>query len=185
MSGPELLLLVGAGLCGGLAGSIAGLASLFSYPALLAVGLGPIAANVTNTVALVGVGAGSALGSRPELEGQAVRVRRARRRRGAGRARGGGPAAAHAVGHVRADRAMADRRRLADDPAAAARREPATEAATIAPGPGLLAGVFLIGIYGGYFGAAAGVMLLALLLAADATRRSRAATRSRTSCWRW
>ena len=71
MSGVELLLLLVAGLGGGLAGSIAGLASLFSYPALLAVGLGPVAANVTNTVALVFVSAGSALGSRTELEGQA------------------------------------------------------------------------------------------------------------------
>ena len=70
-----LLLLVGAGLVGGLTGSIAGLASLVSYPALLAVGLGPITANVTNTVALVFNGVGSTLGSRPELEGQAARVR--------------------------------------------------------------------------------------------------------------
>ena len=67
MSGLELLLLLCAGVGGGLAGSITGLASLFSYPALLAVGLGPIAANVTNTIALLGVSAGSALGSQPEL----------------------------------------------------------------------------------------------------------------------
>ena len=45
MSGAELLLLVGAGLVAGLTGSIAGLASLVSYPALLAVGLGPVTAN--------------------------------------------------------------------------------------------------------------------------------------------
>lgn len=36
-----------------------GLASLVSYPALLAVGLNPLAANVTNTVALVASGIGS------------------------------------------------------------------------------------------------------------------------------
>ena len=75
MSGPELLLLVGAGLCGGLAGSITGLASLFSYPALLAVGLGPIAANVTNTVALVVAARARRSGRGTELEGQAGRVR--------------------------------------------------------------------------------------------------------------
>ncbi|MBC8093964.1 MAG: sulfite exporter TauE/SafE family protein, partial [Pseudonocardia sp.] len=46
------LLLVGAGVAAGLSGSIAGLASLFSYPALLAVGLPATAANVMNTVAL-------------------------------------------------------------------------------------------------------------------------------------
>ena len=37
----------------GVAGSVAGLASLVSYPALLAVGLPALTANVTNTVALV------------------------------------------------------------------------------------------------------------------------------------
>ena len=74
MSGVELLLLVCAGLVAGLAGSIAGLASLASYPALLAVGLGPVAANVTNTVALVFVSVGSALGSQAELRGPGCRA---------------------------------------------------------------------------------------------------------------
>ena len=75
MSAGDWLLLVVAGVAGGLAGSIAGLASLTTYPALLAVGLGPIAANVTNTTALVFSTLGSTLGSRPELEGQAARLR--------------------------------------------------------------------------------------------------------------
>ncbi len=57
-------LLIGAGLVAGLTGSIAGLASLASYPALLAVGLTPLTANVTNTVALVFSSAGSIAGSR-------------------------------------------------------------------------------------------------------------------------
>src|SRR4051812_9914462 len=76
MSAGDWLLLVVAGVTGGLAGSIAGLASLTTYPALLAVGLGPVAANVTNTVALVFSSAGSVSGSRPELTGQGARVRR-------------------------------------------------------------------------------------------------------------
>jgi uncharacterized membrane protein YfcA len=76
MSAGDWLLLVVAGVTGGLAGSIAGLASLTTYPALLAVGLGPVAANVTNTVALVFSSAGSVSGSRPELTGQGTRVRR-------------------------------------------------------------------------------------------------------------
>ncbi|CAM5728724.1 hypothetical protein SANTM175S_10954 [Streptomyces antimycoticus] len=58
-------LLVSAGVASGLAGSIAGLASLFSYPALLAVGLPPVAANVTNTVALFSNTVGTAAGSAP------------------------------------------------------------------------------------------------------------------------
>jgi uncharacterized protein len=67
-----LLLLAGIG--GGVAGSVAGLASLISYPALLAFGLDPVAANVTNTVALVSGGLGYAFGSRPELDSQDIRL---------------------------------------------------------------------------------------------------------------
>ena len=48
-----LVLLVLAGVGAGLVGTMAGLASLCSCPALLAVGLPATAANVTNTVALV------------------------------------------------------------------------------------------------------------------------------------
>ena len=46
------------------------LASLVTYPALLAIGLTPVAANVTNTVSLTFTGVGASLASRPELEGQ-------------------------------------------------------------------------------------------------------------------
>ena len=49
----DAVLLFAAGILGGLTGSIAGLASVATYPALLLVGLPPVTANVTNTVALV------------------------------------------------------------------------------------------------------------------------------------
>ncbi len=45
--------LIIAGFAAGLLASVAGLASLVSYPALLAVGLPPVIANVTNTTALI------------------------------------------------------------------------------------------------------------------------------------
>ncbi len=61
---------MGAGLCG----SAAGLASLVSYPALLAAGLPPLAANVTTTTAMLAGTLGAAAGSRPELRGQGRRV---------------------------------------------------------------------------------------------------------------
>ena len=70
------VLLFAAGIAGGLTGSIAGLASVATYPALLVVGLSPVAANVTNTVALVFNGIGSVWGSRPELAGQGASIRR-------------------------------------------------------------------------------------------------------------
>jgi len=65
-----VLVLIGAGALAGVASTVAALASLVSYPALLALGLPPVSANVTNTVALVFTGAGAAAGSRPELTGQ-------------------------------------------------------------------------------------------------------------------
>ncbi len=74
MSITQFLLLVAAGVGAGLTGSIAGLASLVSYPALLAFGLTPLAANVTNTVGLITNGIGSAAGSRDELRGHGRRV---------------------------------------------------------------------------------------------------------------
>ena len=72
----DFVLLVGAGICAGLVGSVAGLASLISYPALLAAGVPPLTANMTNTVAMVFQGVGSVSASRPELRGQGRRVLR-------------------------------------------------------------------------------------------------------------
>ena len=167
MSGSQLLLLLFAGLAAGLAGSIAGLASLISYPALLAVGLAPVPANVTNTVALVFSGIGSVLGSRPELRGEGHRLRRL------------APAAISGgiVGGVL----------LLSTPSGVFELVVpwliglASLAILLGPQPAelrgavhrtvdswqVVAGVFFIGIYGGYFGAAAGVILLALLLASS------------------
>ena len=59
-----------AGIGAGLTSTLAGLASLVSYPALLAIGVPPVIANVTNTAALVFTGVGSAVSSLPELRGR-------------------------------------------------------------------------------------------------------------------
>ena len=71
-----ILALLGAGTLAGVASTVASLASVVSYPVLLALGLPPVSANVTNTVALVFTGAGAAAGSRRELAGQGRLVRR-------------------------------------------------------------------------------------------------------------
>src|SRR5215212_1550490 len=76
MSWWEAAFLAAAGVIGGLTGSIAGLASIATYPALLVVGLPPVTANVTNTVAMVFNAIGSVWGSRPELKGQGPWLRR-------------------------------------------------------------------------------------------------------------
>jgi uncharacterized membrane protein YfcA len=164
VSWSELLLLVCAGVGAGLAGSIAGLASLVSYPALLAIGLGPVTANVTNTVALVFSSLGSTLGSRAELRGQAPNVRALAVAAVLG---GGVGAGLLLLTPPRTFERIAPW--LIGAASLAILLRPRIQAAVgdgagHATGPGFLAGVFLIGIYGGYFGAAAGVMLLALLL---------------------
>ncbi len=76
MSIAELAALLGAGILAGIVSTVASLASVVSYPALLAFGLSPVSANVTNTVALMFTAVGAAAGSRPELAGQGLRVRR-------------------------------------------------------------------------------------------------------------
>jgi len=76
VSPAEFGLLVAAGGGAGLVGSIAGLASLISYPALLAVGVPPVTANMTNTVSLSLLAVGSISASRPELTGQRRRLLR-------------------------------------------------------------------------------------------------------------
>lgn len=68
-------LLAAAGLVAGAVNAVAGGGSLISFPALLAAGYPSVTANVTNTVALFPGYAGSVAGGRPELEGQASRIR--------------------------------------------------------------------------------------------------------------
>jgi len=59
----EALVLLAAGTAGGILSTVVAIASLVTYPALLALGVPPLAANMTNTVALMFTGAGSAAGS--------------------------------------------------------------------------------------------------------------------------
>ncbi|MCU1513256.1 MAG: sulfite exporter TauE/SafE family protein [Microbacteriaceae bacterium] len=71
----ELLFLAIAGVVAGVIGTAGGVASLVSYPALLAVGLPPLAANVTNSVALLGSGFSSALRAAPDIRGHSHTLR--------------------------------------------------------------------------------------------------------------
>ncbi|MGI8751026.1 MAG: sulfite exporter TauE/SafE family protein [Acidimicrobiales bacterium] len=163
MFGHHPLLLVLAGFGAGLTGSIAGLASLISYPALLAVGLPPVTANVTNTVALVFNGIGSTSGSVPELRGQWPWLR--------------GLVVAGVLGG-----AVGSLLLLLTPPGAFELAVPwliaAASIAIVVPPPAGLGNrragadrrpavtvaMFVVAVYGGYFGAAAGVLMLAVLL---------------------
>ncbi len=153
---------------------MAGLASLVSYPALLAAGLSPVSANVTNTVSLVFSGMGSVWGFRPELRGQVGAMRRLVPFAIAGGMAGGlllllTPSTTFArlvpwlIGA--ASLAVVVPRRLARP----APRQPRRSRLLLS------VGVFSVALYGGYFGAAAGVLLLALLLVSTVEPLPRAA----------
>ena len=166
MSLAGLAVLFVAGLGAGTLSASVGNASLFSYPALLWAGLSPVAANVTNTVALMGAAWGSVPASRRELTGEGPTLRRWLPFAAIGAAIGATlllvlPERSFAtfIPFLIAGSSvlvlLAPRIR-----ARAARRAPTH------PGRGrhipVLVG--LISVYSGYFGAAAATMLLAVLL---------------------
>jgi uncharacterized membrane protein YfcA len=72
----EVIVLLAAGTLGGIFSTVVSIASLVTYPVLLALGVPALSANMTNTVSLVLTGAGSVAGSRPELTGERGRVLR-------------------------------------------------------------------------------------------------------------
>ena len=171
MNGVRFLLLIAAGFGAGLTGSVAGLASLVSYPALLALGLTPLAANVTNTIGLLSNGPGSAAGSREELRGHGRRLTALSVWSGVGGALGAGLLLWGSSGTFKQVvpwlialgsvlllvrdplRRRLERRQMVE-PAALATRLPSW---------GRRLPVLLVGVYGGYFGAGAGIIMLAVL----------------------
>jgi uncharacterized protein len=159
----ESLVLVAAGVVAGTIGAAGGITSLVSYSALLAVGVSPLQANVTNLVAAVACWPGSALTSRRELG--AARGSLARMLPVAACAAGAGSLLllvtppgvfSRVVPFLVALASLA----LLFQPwlTAQAARRPERARLLAWPLVGLVSG------YGGYFGAGAGVMLLALLL---------------------
>jgi hypothetical protein len=163
-------LLVGAGVAAGLSGSIAGLASLFSYPALLAAGLPATSANVTNTVSLAVGSVSSITSSRPELVGQAGTARKLGAICAVGGAAGAGLLLLTPPGLF--TRIVPFLVGGSSVLLLLSRRNPVPLGTPMPapPGPprrrpGVLVGVLAVSMYGGYFGAAAGVLMLALLIA--------------------
>lgn len=170
--------LLGAGVLAGLVSVIASLASLVSYPVLLALGLPPLTANVTNTVALLFTGAGAAAGSRRELAGQGGRVRRLGLVAAAGGVAGAAvllltPASSFELvapvliggGSLVLLVQPAIRRRLQarEGTDGAAGAGAGAGAGGAERGWGLRGAVFAVAVYVGYFGAAGGILMLAVL----------------------
>lgn len=162
MTAGQVALLLAAGVGAGLAGSVAGLASLFSYPALLAIGLPPTTANVTNTVALLSNTVGAVAGSRPELAGQGTRVRRFAVPAVLGGAAGAGLLLLTPEGGFEKIVPFLVAGASVVLLAAPRIRRIALERHGT-DGPWLVVGLGLVALYGGYFGAAAGVLVLAML----------------------
>jgi hypothetical protein len=160
----EALAIAAAGLAAGTVNAIVGSGSLITFPTLLAFGFSPVVANVSNTVGLVPGSISGAIGYRHELVGQRERALRL----GASAAAGGltgavllrafpgafetivpvliGLALVLVVTGPRLSRALAAHRHAAAD-----RGRPLTLA------------LYATAIYGGYFGAGQGIIMIALL----------------------
>ncbi len=166
MGPAEAAAVLAAGLAAGAINAVVGSGSLITFPTLLAFGIAPVVANVSNNVGLVPGNVSGVYGYRRELRGQR------RRLAGLGLASMAGSLAGAAL--------------LLTLPASAFRlivpvliliacvlvllqpRLSAWVAARQAdrggrPGLVLPAGVLLAGAYGGYFGAANGVLVIGLL----------------------
>ncbi|MDQ6659099.1 MAG: sulfite exporter TauE/SafE family protein [Actinomycetota bacterium] len=165
----DLGLLFVAGVGAGIVGSTAGLASLISYPALLLTGLPPVVANVTNTVGLIGSSAGSVLGSRREFSGRWRSLSRSLPLAAAGGLLGAillliGPPGSFErivpflVAFASTLLLLSPQIRAAAARRAARRRVGSPSQSWILPV------LFPCFVYGGYFGAAAGMIILAALL---------------------
>ncbi len=166
MSAAEILAIAAAGLAAGTINTVVGSGTLITFPVLLAFGYPPVTANVSNTVGLVPGSLSGAVGYRRELVGQGGRILRL----GSAALLGGitgailllllpasafkdivpvfiGAALALVVLQPRLVALLAKHD-----------IEPRREGGLITP---LL--VYVTGVYGGYFGAAQGILLLGIL----------------------
>jgi uncharacterized protein len=185
------LAIFAAGLAAGTINTVVGSGTLITFPTLLAFGYPPVLANVSNNVGLVPGVASGVYGYRAELGGQRRRLIRLGSASMGGGLVGAillltlpqsafkaivpaliGVAVVMVVIQPRLAKWVAERQRaraalltpdgvIADATAASASAASAAEEAI--GGPVLWVLVFLAGIYGGYFGAAQGVLLIGML----------------------
>ena len=166
MSLPHALGIFGAGIIAGTINTVVGSGTLFTFPVLLAFGYAPVTANVSNTVGLVPGSVAGAIGYRRELAGQ-----RARAIRFAIASTAGGILGAVLLLSLPASAFKAIVPAfivvalvlIVLQPRIARALEARRSHSTGHPGPIAMVAVFGTGIYGGYFGAAQGIMLLAIL----------------------
>ena len=165
MTPAEVAAIVGAGVAAGTINTIVGSGSLITFPTLLAFGYPPVVANVSNTVGLVPGSISGTLGYRRELAGQRNRILRFGAVAVAGSLTGAVlllALPATTFQRVVPFLILAACLLIAFQPRLSAeveRRRPRAESHSRL----LDLGVYLTGAYGGYFGAAQGVILIALL----------------------
>lgn len=159
------LAIVAAGFGAGAVNTVVGSGSLITFPTLLALGYPPVLANVSNNVGLVPGGVSGTVAYRRELAGQGRRLSTL----GPAAVLGGAAGAALLLGlpggvfrtAVPVLIAVACGL-MAIQPMLVRRMQQRGERHPHG-GRSLVVGVFLTGVYGGYFGAAQGVVLIALL----------------------
>jgi hypothetical protein len=166
VSAAEIVAIAAAGMAAGAINTLVGSGTLITFPVLLAFGYSPVTANVSNNVGLVPGSVTGAIGYRRELEGQRKRALRFALASGLGAITGAvlllalpgsafksivpvfiGIALLSVVLQPRLDRLVEKHRPPPDAHGTGV--------------PRLL--VYLAGVYGGYFGAAQGILLLAIL----------------------
>jgi uncharacterized protein len=161
----EALAVLAAGVAAGTINAVVGSGTLITFPVLLAVGYAPVTANVSNTVGLVPGSVAGSIGYRRELAGQGGRARRL----GVASLLGGitgallllalpasafeaivpafiGVALVLIVAQPRLSARLAKRRPDGHH-----------------GGPVAVAGTYGSAVYGGYFGAAQGILLMSIL----------------------
>lgn len=169
MSFTDAIVILLAGMAAGTINTIVGSGSLITFPTLIALGYPPLLANVSNNIGLVPGSLSGAYGYRRELAGQRTRLRRL--------------APASAVGAITGSTLLLT---LPSDvfdkvvivliavalvlvvtgPTISRRLAARRTAGGVPHGdvtPALLALVAGAGVYGGYFGAAQGIILIAVL----------------------
>jgi len=162
----EAIAIFAAGVVAGTINSVVGSGTLFTFPVLLAFGYAPVVANVSNTIGLVPGNASGAVGYRRELVGQRARAIPLACMSLVGSGIGAAllltlPASAFKAivpGFIAVALIL-----IVFQPQISRRLVARGGGVTDRAGPAATAGVFGAGVYGGYFGAAQGILVLSIL----------------------
>jgi uncharacterized membrane protein YfcA len=166
MTALEAIAIFGAGIVAGTINSVVGSGTLFTFPVLLAFGYPPVVANVSNTVGLVPGNASGAVGYRRELAGQRARAIPLACASLTGAVIGATllltlpPSAFQAIVPVFIGAALV---LIVFQPRISKWLISRGGGVSDHAGPLATAGVFAAGVYGGYFGAAQGILVLSIL----------------------